>query len=144
MKSSNTIVTVVVIAAVLVAAYAVGMLIHQARTGNSPSGNEANNVTVMPHGPGTGRTQDSPEARAKLKEKRAEALEKMESATEEQKAQFREQVRERFGARRDEKPAQAPPSQPAQAPGTPPSTPDPNAKQSSEGTGSEPNAAGQG
>ena len=51
MKSSNTIVTVVVIAAVLIAAYAVGMLIHQARTGNAPSGNDANDVTAMPHRP---------------------------------------------------------------------------------------------
>jgi hypothetical protein len=141
MKSSNTIVTIVVIAAVLVAAYAVGMLIHQARTGNSPSGTEANDVrseTAMPHGPG-GRTQDSPEARAKLKEKRAEALEKLESATEEQKTQFREEVRRRFDARPDKRPAQ----QLRQTPPMQPSPQDPNTGPTSEGTGSEPNAAGQ-
>ena len=64
MKSSNTIVTIVVIAAVLIAAYAVGMLIHQARTGNSPSGTEANDVTAMPtrpREPGGRRIRPRPE-----------------------------------------------------------------------------------
>jgi len=51
----------------------------------------------------------------------------MESATEEQKMQFKEQVRERVGSRRTRRPAL-----------------DPNTRQNSEMTGSEPNAAGQG
>ncbi len=140
MKSSNTIVTIVVIAAVLIAAYAVGMLIHQARTGDAPSGSEANSVTATPHGPGTGRPQDSPEAKAKLKEKRAEALEKLESATEEQKAQFREKVRERFSTGQAPKPAQETSPRRLPAPGAQPAAPDPNAGQTIEKSGPEPNA----
>ncbi len=108
MKSSNTIVTVVIVGAVLVAAYAVGLLIRQARMGDSassvPPAAEVNEAQVhedtakLSHQPGTGGTQDSQQARAELKNKREEALQKMDSATEEEKEQFREKVRERFSA----------------------------------------------
>ena len=135
MKSSNTLVTIVVIAAVLIAAYGVGSLIHQARVGESRSqtagdANDAQPGQVTAESapaPGLGQTKDTPEMRAKVKERKAEILEKMESATEEQKMQFKEQVRERVGSRRTRRPAL-----------------DPNTRQNSEMTGSEPNAAGQG
>lgn len=142
MKSSNTVVTVVVIAAVLIAAYGVGLLVHRARTGNSSSGTsatEANEAQMredtakLSHGPGSGKKQDSPEMRAKLKEKRAETLEKMESATAEEKEQMRQEIRERFSGTQNAKPGQSMPG------ATPPQPVDPN----SERTGAEPNAAGQ-
>ncbi len=148
MKSSNTVVTVIVIAAVLIAAYGVGLLIHQARQGDSPlpasSGADANSIESgtadSSQRPRPGQTKDTPEARAKLKEKRAEVLEKMESATEEQKAQFKEQVRERVGGRRS---TEKPDASADSAQGHPQQQ-DPNTKQNNDGTGAEPNAAGQG
>ncbi len=148
MKSSNTVVTVIVIAAVLIAAYGVGLLIHQARLGNSPSpassGADANRIESgtadSSERPRPGQTKDTPEARAKLKEKRAEVLEKMESATEEQKAQFKEQIREKVGGRRSAQKSDAS-SDTAQGH---PSKLDPNTTQNTDKTGTEPNAAGQG
>lgn len=131
MKSSNTGVTILVIAAVLIVAYGVGLLIHQARVGHHQPQTqaEANDVkaaqltTESAPAPGPGQKKDTPEMRAKVKERRAEILQKMESATEEQKKQFAEQVRERVGSRRTKRPPV-----------------EPNAGQ----TGVEPNAAGQG
>jgi hypothetical protein len=132
MKSSNTIVTVVVIAAVLIAAYGVGLLIHQARMGNAPSptatdsnlANTASTAARTDPAPGGGQTKDTPEIRAQVKEQRAEMIEKMENATEEEKARFSEQVRARVSGRRS----------------TPPSkVQEPN---SSPKTGAEPNATG--
>jgi hypothetical protein len=135
MKSSNTIVTVVVIAAVLIAAYGVGLLIHQARMGDSssPATTDANSLqrgqeaAKSAPAPGSGQTKDSPEIRAQVKESHAEMLEKMESATEEEKAKFKEQVRQRVSGRRAKQP---------------PQVQEPNSNASSEKTGAEPNAAG--
>ncbi|HON90178.1 MAG TPA: hypothetical protein PLS24_03995 [Sedimentisphaerales bacterium] len=112
MKSSNTIVTVVVIAAVLIAAYGVGLLIRQARLGNAPptvmtdanSPDTASKVVRTEPAPGGGQTKDTPEIRAQIKERRAEMIEKMASATEEEKARFIEQVRTRVGGRRKTQP----------------------------------------
>jgi len=130
MKSSSTIVTVVVIAAVLIVAYAVGLLIRQARTGNSqaPATTNANSTkaaqeAVRP-GPGGGQTKDTPEMRAKAKEDHAKMIEKMENATEEEKAKFKEQIRERVSGPRSKQP---------------PKVQEPN---SSQKAGAEPNAAG--
>jgi len=143
MKSSNTVVTIVVIAAVLIAAYAIGLVIRQARTGNAPSeATEANEALIregtakLSHGPEAGRAKDTPQARTQLKEKHAQELEKMNAATDEQKEQFRQQVREGFRDRRG-------------TTGTlstqrPAAVRDPNTKSNSEKTGAEPNAAGQG
>lgn len=143
MKSSNTIVTIVVIAAVLIAAYAVGLVIRQARTGHSPSeASEANEALIregtakLSHGPEVGRTQDTSRTRTELKEKRAEALQKMETATEAEKEQFRQQMRERFHERQGTSGTLS-----NRQPGV---VRDPNTKSNSERTGAEPNAAGQG
>jgi hypothetical protein len=148
MKSSNTVVTVIVIAAVLIAAYGVGLLIHQARLGSSSSpgssGTDANRIASgdvdSSQRPRPGQSKDTPEARAKLQEQRAEAIEKMESATEEEKARFKERIREQVGGRRSAQKADAG-SDTAQ--GHPPKQ-DPNATQKTDKTGTEPNAAGQG
>jgi hypothetical protein len=130
MKSSNTIVTGVVIVAVLIAAYGVGLLIQHARMGSTqpPAATNANDAkaakgTARP-GPGGGQTKDSPEVRAKVKESHAEMIEKMEKATEEEKAKFKEQVRERVSGPRNKQP---------------PKVQEPN---SSQKAGAEPNAAG--
>ncbi|NLH43028.1 MAG: hypothetical protein GX448_14405 [Planctomycetes bacterium] len=136
MKSSNSIVTVVVIAAVLIAAYGVGLLIHQARMGsNTPATSSDANTTKAvqseaPKGPapGGGQTKDTPEVRAQIKQRHAEMIEKMENATQEEKDKFREQVRERVGGRRSRQP---------------PKVQEPNSSQRSEKTVAEPNAAGQ-
>ena len=94
------------------------------------------------YGPGTKRTQESQEAKAKLKEKRAEALEKMASATPEEKEKFREQVRERFSGSPDTKGiGEKSPRPTAAAPA--PRVQDPNAQGSSEKSSSEPNRVGQ-
>ena len=77
-----------------------------------------------------------------LKEKRAEALKKMESATEEEKARFREQVRESLETGKSKRPAERLSTRRPQAPAGPSPAQDPNAE--SERTGSEPNAVGQG
>ncbi len=143
MKSSNTVITIVVIAAVLIAAYAVGLVIRQARTGHAPSeASEANEALIregtakLSHGPEAGRTRDTPQARTELKEKRAEALQKMETATEAEKEQFRRQMRERFHERQGTTGTLS-----TQRPGL---VRDPNTESNSEKTGAEPNAAGQG
>lgn len=147
MKSSKPFVTLVIIAAVLIAAYAVGLLIHQIRVDDSPSGTDANDAQVrqdtakLSHAPESGRSKDSPEARAKLKEERAEVLKKMESATEEEKARFREQIRGSLETQKSKTPAGRLSTRRSQAPAGPSPVQDPNAE--SERTGSEPNTAGQ-
>jgi hypothetical protein len=115
MKASNTVVTVIVIAAVLVFAYGVGLLIRQARTGGShaPVSTEVNDAQRM--GPRTPETKDTPEARARIKEERAKAIEKMKSLTEEEKEKFRSQVAKQVSGRRRGKEAGKLPSQVRQA-----------------------------
>ncbi|MEN6335284.1 MAG: hypothetical protein ABFE01_13625 [Phycisphaerales bacterium] len=129
MKSSNTIVTVVVIAAVLIAAYGVGLLIHQARTGNTqaPAPTSVNDVRTAQEaarpGPGGGQKKDTLEMRQKLSEERAKKIEEMKNASPEEKAKFREQIREQVSGRRSKQP---------------PKVQEPN---SSQKAGAEPNAA---
>ncbi len=105
MKVSNTVVSVIVIVAILVSAYALGLLIRQARTGRArvQAPAEANGVArpteVASRGPGEGRTKDTPEERAKIKDQKAQAIEKMNAMTPEQKQKFREQIRKQVGGR---------------------------------------------
>jgi len=104
MKPSNAIVSVIVIAAVLVSAYALGLVIRQVRTGraSAPAATDAKKKAAPspPKTPAAARTKDSPEERARTKEERAKAIEKMSSLTEEQKEQFRNQVRKKVGGGR--------------------------------------------
>jgi len=105
MKYANIIVFAIVAAAALVAAYAIGLLVRQARMRPGPAHHQvavaANDVTTAEarpegYGPGRGRRflEDPPPETA---EERAEMLEQMSNLTEEEQEQFRQQVRERFG-----------------------------------------------
>jgi len=123
MKISNTVVSVVVIAAVLIFAYGVGMLIRHARTGGSqpPSPTQAKDAASSQRpGPTAARTKDTPEERMRLKEERTQALEKMNSRTDEEKAKLRDQVIKQVGGRRGGKKRQAlPPQVDANTPASP-------------------------
>jgi len=151
MKSSNALVTIVIVGAVLVAAYAVGLLIRQMRVGDSsspPATTEVDEVRLreatadLSHEPGAAPTKNAQEARAKLKEEHARTLEKMESATDEEKEQIRKQVRDRVAVRGGQKTVRRlAPKRKETAAG--PAVPDPNASQSPEKTDSEPNRAGE-
>jgi len=148
MKSPNAIATVILIVAALVAAYAIGLLIRQARVGDSsslaPGAAEVNETRIrestaaLDHAPGTGQSQDSQQAREKLKQKRAEDVEKMQSATEEQKEQFREKIRDRFSADPNARAAKRRPVRGA-APAATPAARDPNTGSRDEKAGSDPN-----
>jgi cytoskeletal protein RodZ len=131
MKSSNVLVSVIVIAAVLIFSYAVGLLIRQVRTGDRAApppaaGSETPAVAETPPGPGPARTKDTtPEERARIKEQRAKALEQMNSLTEEQQEKVRSQVRQQVGGRRDNAApgGRSPQLRPAQELKTPSSSP---------------------
>ncbi len=107
MKFTNRVVSLIVIAAVLLAAGGVGLLIRRARIGNSQAGPEAvagvddasSQSPMSPDRLDGRRTAGTPEERAKLKEQRAEILKKMESLTEEEKEQFRARVSARYSSR---------------------------------------------
>ena len=112
MKLSNTVVSVIVITAVLLSVCAVGLLIRQARTGRSErepqTVTEANDAASQPdmaaslREPGAGQARDDAEQRARLKKEREQVLEKMRSLTEEEQEQFRERIRQRFSSQRAE------------------------------------------
>ena len=104
MKSSNTVVSIIIIAAVLLAACAVGLLVHLARMGRPQPERAVDTsspaIQVALQRPGNREKKtDTPEQRAKLKEERAQTLAKMNSLTEEQKEEFRSQVRSQFSER---------------------------------------------
>lgn len=101
MKYANVIITVIVAAAVLIAAYAIGLLVRQARAPHADSQSAvagANDVTPPIHvGPGQDRMQSvGKPTPAEVKQQREETLEKMGNLTEKQKQEFREGVRNRF------------------------------------------------
>jgi hypothetical protein len=146
MKVSNTVVTVVVIAAVLIFAYGVGMLIRQARTGgshaSSPTQAKGAAASQRP-GPAAARTKDTPEERLRLKEARAKDLEKMSSGTDEEKAKLRDQVIKQVGGRRGGKKRQAlPPQKDVNTPTSPGG--DAKAQPSTDKGSTEPGKAGPG
>jgi len=97
MKQMSTVTTIIIAAAVLVAAYAIGVLVREIRMGRAPAGSDApvaDRGTTPPE-PGTGRTRfvksTDPDEIRRAKE---EALKKMDNLTEEQKEQFKAQVRD--------------------------------------------------
>jgi len=103
MKLSNTMVTAIVIGAVLVSAYAIGLLIRQARTGSrsaAPVAAETTDAAAQRPGPGAAPAKDTPAERAQVKGKRTEMLEKMSSATKEEQEQFKDKVIKQVGGRR--------------------------------------------
>jgi cell division septum initiation protein DivIVA len=110
MKISNTIVSGIVIVAILLSAYGLGLLIRQARTGsgrNQPPVEARDATAVVPHAPHGPQTGDTAQARAKLKDQRAQDIEKMNSLTAEQKQKFRNQVRKQVGGLREDNGSQS-------------------------------------
>ncbi len=97
MKQMSTVTTVIIAAAVLVAAYAIGLLVREIRMGHAPTGEDVAVLEhgVDPHRPGTGepRSVKAPNP-SETREERAKALKKMSNLTEEEKQRFRDQVRE--------------------------------------------------
>ena len=103
MKISNTMVSVILIGAVLVLAYALGLVIRQVRTGAppaAPAAAETSDPAAQRPGPGTAPVKDTPAARAQAREMRAKALEKMDAATKEEQEQFKDKVIKQVGGRR--------------------------------------------
>jgi len=107
MKLSNTMVSVIVIGAVLVSAYAIGLLIRQVRLGSqseAPAA-ETTDVAARRPGPDAAPPKDTPAERAQVKEKKAQMLEKMGELTKEEQEQFKDKVIKQVGGRRGGKPS---------------------------------------
>ncbi len=103
MKVSNTMVSVILIGAALVLAYAIGLVIRQVRTGSRPAAPmaaEGTDPAARRPGPGTAPAKDTPAQRAQVKEMRAKTLEKMDAATKEEQKQFQDKVIRQVGGRR--------------------------------------------
>lgn len=108
MKSINLIVSVIVIAAVLLAAYAVGLLIRQGRIENqrdelrtvdAPGQTARSEAAAEDAKPGPSPVRRRTEADAKqIKEARAQQLEKKGNLTDKEKQEFRDRIRSRFGS----------------------------------------------
>ncbi len=103
MKLSNSMVLVIVIGAVLVSAYAIGLVIRQVRTGArsaAPVAGATTDGAARRPGPGAAPTKDTPAERAQVKEKKAKLLEKMGELTKEEQEQFKDKVIQQVGGRR--------------------------------------------
>ncbi len=110
MKHLNIVVFVIAAAAVLVAAYAVGLLVRQVRLSHTePSSQQLGepNATARQDAVAESRQINRPgartsmEERAKLKEERAKELAKMQNMTAEEEQQFRDGIRRQFSAGAD-------------------------------------------
>jgi len=111
MKHLNVIASVILAAAVLLAAYAIGRLVRQARIvapepqpqlvaePDEPNDQEA---VIASRRIAQGRKEPTPEERAKIKEARAEKLAQMSNLTDEEKLQLRDEWREQLRSRRGE------------------------------------------
>jgi hypothetical protein len=113
MKQASVVATVILAAAVLLAAYAIGRLIKQARLGEPSApqeqvaeANDVNEADVMTR-VGRSRGEPTPEERARLKEERAAALAQRDNLTDEEKEKLREEMRQKLRTRRGE-PGQVP------------------------------------
>ena len=108
-QSGTTIIFVIICVAVLLAAFGVGICIREIRFSGAKNESKAGNELArdraqgrpMP-GPGSrNRARDSsPEERAGLVEERARMRERFENMSEEERQEYRAQMRERFGSRR--------------------------------------------
>ena len=108
MKHLDVIASVVLAAAVLLAAYAIGRLVRQSRLekGESPSPAIAQpNEAATPDAaeaalpPNRRRPEPTPEERAEIKAERAETLAQVSSLTDEEKLQLRDDMRQRLRSR---------------------------------------------
>jgi hypothetical protein len=108
MKLSKRIVSVIVVAGVLVSAGGIGLLIRQACLGHRPPADSAaadqeirqQQLALSQQRPGERDTKETLADRMKRQELRAQELKKMASLTEEEKARFRDEIREQFSSRR--------------------------------------------
>jgi hypothetical protein len=97
MKQVSTVTTVIIAAAVLVAAYAIGVLVREIRMGSRSTGSD---VAVLdqgatPPGPGTGRAGAVKSADPlETRQEKEKVLKKMSNLTQEQKERFKAQVRD--------------------------------------------------
>jgi len=113
MKQMNVVVSIVLVAAVLIAAYAVGLLVKQSRTAepNAPQEQQVAepNETSQAEPPDTenlpktriSQSKLSEEERAKIKAERAARLADANDMTEEEKAQRKDEIRDRLLRRSD-------------------------------------------
>jgi len=111
MKHLNVIASVILAAAVLLAAYAIGRLVRQSRMEKvelqPPLVAQPNDVptpeAVKADLPASRRrAEPTPEERAKIKAERAEKLTQMSNLTDEEKLQLRDEWREQLRSRRGE------------------------------------------
>lgn len=111
MKRTNTIVMVIVAAAVLIAAYAVGLLIRHARTQRgTPDAARTPQTLVDQHAPGGRRVGREPPV--DTRPQKEALLEKVNSMTEEEKRKFtQEQVLDRVNAKSSRGPSRRPSAQ---------------------------------
>ncbi|MBN1506740.1 MAG: hypothetical protein JW955_07835 [Sedimentisphaerales bacterium] len=111
MKHMNIVISAIVIAAVLVAAYAVGLLVRHVRTQNDQSGLLAASVAEDAAARQAGAEQQAPGVKRarraegptpeQVRQQREQLLEKMKTMTEEEKRKYmEEEVRKRFGTNR--------------------------------------------
>ena len=105
MKSMHVTVSIIAAAAVLLAAYAVGLLIRHARM----SGRMPKNVADInqPDRLPKRTTQPTVEERAKIKAARADEIKRGRNRTEDEKEQFKEQVSGRLSGAGPNRPADA-------------------------------------
>ncbi len=104
MKQGNIVVSLVLIAVVLGAAYGLGLLIRQARTGKSEPAppaagpNEIANIEKLVPGRRSAQSKPAPtpEQLAAAKQEKAEQLAEVDNLTEEQKQERREALREQL------------------------------------------------
>jgi hypothetical protein len=106
MKHMNIVISAIVIAAVLIAAYAVGLLVRHARTHNDQSGSLAASIAedaalqakAGQQAPGSRRPHQEGPTPEQVRQQREQLLEKMKTMTEEEKRKYtEEEVRKRFG-----------------------------------------------
>jgi len=97
MKRMSTVTTVIIAAAVLVAAYAIGVLVREIRMSRAPAGSDAAvaDQGTTPPGPGTGRARFVKSTDpVEIRQEKEKALKQMSNLTEEQKERFKAQVRD--------------------------------------------------
>jgi len=117
MKQANVIASVILAAAVLLAAYAIGRLIRQARLDVpetspgqvvEPNDSKDPNIAEVGRPALARRNKTTPEDRARVKETRAQELARHASMTEEEKAKYRDETLEEMRSRRSKTPGQVP------------------------------------
>ncbi|UCD49648.1 MAG: hypothetical protein JSW27_19210 [Phycisphaerales bacterium] len=108
MKQASVVATVILAVAVLLAAYAIGRLIRQARLDEPPAppqqvaeSNDANEAEAVMIIRLVNRTRQelTPEERARIKEERAERLAQTNNLTDEEKQKLRDDIRQKLRAR---------------------------------------------